>query len=149
ATLDGSRLSKSCPFGAHNAHLRELPHARTKVVTWKGARGEEVQGILYYPHDFRAGTKYPLVVMIHGGPAAADRDAWEDWWMYPTNFVCQRGAFVFKANYHGSAGFGLKWLESIAGGHYGDLETIDIEKGVDRLIARGLVDPARLAVSGW
>ncbi|HZV04557.1 MAG TPA: prolyl oligopeptidase family serine peptidase [Gemmataceae bacterium] len=147
--LDGSRLGKPCPFGVHHSHLAELPHARTEVMSWKGARGDEVQGILYYPHDYRERTKYPLVVMIHGGPAAADRDAWEDWWMYPTNLVCQQGAFVLKANYHGSAGYGLEWLESITRGRYGDLETIDIEKGIDRLIESGFVDPGRLAVSGW
>lgn len=149
AALDGPRLDKPRPFAVLNRHLRQLRHARTEIVTWKGARGDEVQGILSYPHDYRKGMKYPLVVMIHGGPAAADRDAWEDGWMYPANLVCQRGAFVLKVNYHGSSGYGLKWLESIAHGRYGDLETIDIEKGVDSLIARGLVDPARLAVSGW
>jgi dipeptidyl aminopeptidase/acylaminoacyl peptidase len=149
AALDGSRLKAPCPFANLNPRLRQLPHARTEVVRWKGARGDEVEGILYYPHEYRAGTKYPLVVMIHGGPAAADRDAWEDWWMYPANLVCQRGAFVLKANYHGSSGYGLKWLESITRGRYGDLETADIDKGVDRLIACGLVDPSRLALSGW
>jgi dienelactone hydrolase len=69
--------------------------------------------------------------------------------MYPANIVCQRGAFVLKPNYHGSTGYGLKWVESITRGNYGDLEIVDIEKGVDALIARGLVDPARLALSGW
>jgi dipeptidyl aminopeptidase/acylaminoacyl peptidase len=149
AALNSSRLDKPRRFGVLNPRLAQLPHARTEIVTWKGARGDEVQGILYYPHDYRPGTKYPLVVMIHGGPAAADRDVWEEWWMYPANLVCQRGAFVLKPNYHGSSGYGLQWLESIAHGRYGDLETVDIEKGVDHLIGRGLVDPARLAVSGW
>ncbi len=149
AARDGPRLDKPQPFAVLNPRLRELRHARTETVAWKGARGEDVQGILYYPHNYRKATKYPLVVMIHGGPAAADHDAWDDWWMYPANLVCQRGAFVLKPNYHGSSGYGLKWLESITRGRYGDLETIDIEKGVDSLIARGLVDPARLALSGW
>jgi dipeptidyl aminopeptidase/acylaminoacyl peptidase len=149
ARLDGPRLDKSRPFAVLNEHLRQLPHARTEVVRWQGARGDEVEGILYYPHRYRPGTKYPLVVMIHGGPAGVDSDAWSEWWMYPANLVCERGAFVFKPNYHGSSNYGLKWLESITRGHYGDLETIDIEKGVDSLIARGLVDPGRLALSGW
>jgi dipeptidyl aminopeptidase/acylaminoacyl peptidase len=149
AALDGARLDKPRAFAVLNPRLRQLTRARTEVVRWKGARGDEVEGMLYYPHGYRAGTKYPLVVMIHGGPAAVDLDAWEDWWMYPANLVCQRGAFVLKPNYHGSAGYGLKWIESIAKGRYGDLETIDIEKGVDSASARGLVDPARLALSGW
>jgi dipeptidyl aminopeptidase/acylaminoacyl peptidase len=149
AALDGSRLKKPRAFAVLNQRLQELAHARSEVVRWKGAHGDEVEGILYYPHEFRERTKYPLVVMIHGGPAAADYDAWEDEWMYPVNLVCQRGAFVLKANYHGSSGYGLKWVESITRGRYGDLETVDIEKGVDRLIERGLVDPSRLALSGW
>jgi dipeptidyl aminopeptidase/acylaminoacyl peptidase len=149
SALDGSRLDKPRPFGVPSSRLAHLPHARTEIVSWKGARGDDVQGILYYPHDYRAGKEYPLVVMIHGGPAAVDRDSWDEWWMYPANLVCQRGSFVLKPNYHGSSGYGLQWLESITRGRYGDLETVDIEKGVDYLIARGLVDPARLAVSGW
>ncbi|MGH7223693.1 MAG: S9 family peptidase [Gemmataceae bacterium] len=149
AALVGSRLDKPRAFAVLNPRLRRLPHARTEVIRWKGARGEEVEGILYYPHAYRQGTKYPLVVMIHGGPAVADLDAWEEGWMSPTNLVCQRGAFVLKVNYHGSSGYGLKWMESITRGRYLDLETIDIEKGVDSLIARVLVDPARLALSGW
>jgi dipeptidyl aminopeptidase/acylaminoacyl peptidase len=151
AALDGSRLDKPQAFAVLNPRLRQLPRARTEIVRWKGARGEEVEGILYYPHGYREGTKYPLVVMIHGGPASVERDAWDDgWtWTYPVQLVCQRGAFVLKPNYHGSSGYGLKWLESIARGRYGDLEVIDIEKGVDSLIARGLVDPGRLALSGW
>jgi dipeptidyl aminopeptidase/acylaminoacyl peptidase len=53
-----------------------LTHARTEVIHWKGARGDEVEGILFYPHHYQPGTKYPLVVMIHGGcwQAAYDID---------------------------------------------------------------------------
>jgi dipeptidyl aminopeptidase/acylaminoacyl peptidase len=149
AALDGSRLVKPQAFAVLKERLRQLPRARTEVTRWKGALGDEVEGILYYPHGYRPGTKYPLVVMIHGGPAGADFDSWEETWSYPANLVCQRGAFVLKPNYHGSSNYGLKWLESITRGRYGDLEMIDIEKGVDSLIARGLIDPARLALSGW
>jgi dipeptidyl aminopeptidase/acylaminoacyl peptidase len=149
ARLDGARLGTPRPFAVLNEHVRQLPRARTEVVRWKGARGEEVEGILYYPHDHRPERKYPLVVMIHGGPAGVDSDAWSEWWMYPANLVCQRGAFVLKPNYHGSSSYGLAWLESITRGQYGNLETIDIEKGVDNLIARGLVDADRLALAGW
>jgi dipeptidyl aminopeptidase/acylaminoacyl peptidase len=149
AELAGARLREPRPFAVLNERLRHLPRARTEVVRWKGAGGDEVEGILSYPHYHRPNEKCPLVVMIHGGPAGADLDAWDDWWMYPVNLVCQRGAFVLRPNYHGSSNYGLKWLESITRGRYGELEIIDIEKGVDSLIARGLVDPARLAVCGW
>jgi dipeptidyl aminopeptidase/acylaminoacyl peptidase len=149
ARLAGASIEKPRRIAAINKDLANRQCARTEVVHWKGARDEEVEGILYYPHGYKNGTRYPLVVMIHGGPAGADFDAWEDWWMYPANLVCQRGAFVLKLNYHGSTQYGLKWLEAITRGKYGELETIDIEKGVDHLIARGLVDGERLALCGW
>jgi dienelactone hydrolase len=108
-----------------------------------------VEGILFYPQNYEAGKKYPLVVMIHGGPLGADLDLWDNDYAYPVNLYTQRGALVLRPNYHGSSNYGLKWAESIGGGKYYDLEVPDIEKGVDALRARGLVDPERLAAMGW
>jgi dipeptidyl aminopeptidase/acylaminoacyl peptidase len=148
-TLDGARLADCKQVTHNNAGFQDKTRAKVEVVRWKGALDEEVEGLLYYPHRYEAGKIYPLVVMIHGGPAWADFDAWEDSWAYPMNLMCQRGAFVLRPNYHGSANYGLKWVESISGGKYYDLEVPDIEKGVDALIGRGLVDPNKLGVLGW
>ena len=149
ARLDGPRLEKPAPIAVLNEELRKRSTARTEVIHWKGALDEEVEGILYYPHDHKPGRKYPLVVMIHGGPAHADLDLWGDSWAYPANLFCRRGAFVLKPNYHGSSNYGLRFMESIAGGRYYELEVPDIEKGVDALIQKGLADPERLGVMGW
>src|SRR5207247_6225452 len=105
--------------------------------------------ILYYPTNYEAGKKYPLITAIHGGPAGHDADAWEDSWAYPNNLLTQRSAFLLKPNYHGSNNYGLKWVESICCGKYYDLETPDINAGVDYLIAKGFVDPVRIATLGW
>jgi dipeptidyl aminopeptidase/acylaminoacyl peptidase len=149
ARLESADVQGPKAFARINEQLRKLPRARTEVVRWKGALDEEVEGILYYPHGYRPGTKHPLVVMPHGGPMMADLDCWEDSWAHPANLLCQRGAFVLKPNYHGSSNYGLKWLESITQGRYGEPELTDIENGVDALIARGLVDAERLALCGW
>jgi dipeptidyl aminopeptidase/acylaminoacyl peptidase len=149
ARLEGDRITAPVLLTEIHRPFVKKTKARTEVVRWRGALDEEVEGILYYPHGHKPDRKYPLVVMIHGGPAGADRDAWEDSWAYPHNLLCQRAAFVLKPNYHGSSHYGLRWVESIAGGKYYDLEVPDIEKGVDALIARGLVDPAKLGVMGW
>jgi poly(3-hydroxybutyrate) depolymerase len=149
AQLAGSQLVPLKSIAACNEHLERRRKARTQVVRWKGALGEEVEGLLSYPHTYRPGTKAPLVVQIHGGPASANHDAWEERWAYATNLLCQRGAFVLKLNYHGSSHYGLKWLESISDGRYCEPELEDIEKGVDHFIAQGLVDPARLGLQGW
>ena len=148
ATLDGNTLTGRAPFTDVNPGFQKKSAARTEVVRWKGALDEEVEGILYYPQHYEPGKKYPLVLMIHGGPLGADLDSWDDRTSAPTNLYTERGAFVLKPNYHGSSNYGLKWAESI-GAKYYELEVPDIEKGVDYLIGRGLVDPARMGTMGW
>ncbi len=148
ASLESSQVRTAVQLTTLNSHLNNRVKAKAEVVRWKGANDEEIEGLLYYPHNYEAGKKYPLMLMIHGGPYGADFDAWADNWAYPTNLICERGAFVLKPNYHGSSNYGLKFGESIAGKYY-ELEVPDIEKGVDSLIAKGLVDANRLGTMGW
>jgi len=148
ARLDGARLTGERRIVELNAGFRDKPSGKVEVARWKGARGETVEGLLYYPLDWRAGEKRPLILDLHGGPAFADTDTWTADWEAPGILLRQRGAFVLKVNYHGSTGYGLDFVESIAG-HYYELEIPDIEAGVDALIARGLVDPGKLGSMGW
>jgi dipeptidyl aminopeptidase/acylaminoacyl peptidase len=149
ARLNNSRIESIAQVTDINPGYKNKPVAKTEIVRWKGAMNDEVEGILYYPLNYEPGKKYPLVVMIHGGPAGADQDNWSDRTPYPHQLFAERGAFIFKPNYHGSSNYGLKWVESIGGGKYYDLEVPDIEKGVDYLIARGLVDADKLGTMGW
>ncbi len=150
AQLDGAKMVSPVQLTKLNEGLNKgRAFAKTEVIRWKGANDEEVEGILYYPANYEAGKKYPLITAIHGGPSGHDSDAWADSWAYPNNLLTQRGAFVLKPNYHGSNNYGLKWVESICCGKYYDLETPDINAGVDFLIAKGLVDPDRVATLGW
>jgi dipeptidyl aminopeptidase/acylaminoacyl peptidase len=123
--------------------------AKAEVIHWKGANNDEVEGILHYPATYEAGKKYPLITEIHGGPAGADKDFWDNNWAYPLQLLTQRGAFVLQVNYHGSNNYGLKWVESICCGKYYDLETPDINAGVDFLIEKGFVDADKIATLGW
>ncbi|WP_321474655.1 prolyl oligopeptidase family serine peptidase [uncultured Paludibaculum sp.] len=149
AKLDGAKFVDPKTFLETNSNWKKKPIAKTELVTWKGAQDEQVEGILYYPHNYTAGKKYPLVVMIHGGPHGHDAYAFNESMGYPHQLYAQRGAFLFKPNYHGSSNYGLKWGESISGGKYNDLEWVDVERGVDSLIARGFIDPEKLGVMGW
>ncbi len=132
-----------------NPSFKDKARARTEVVRWKGALGELVEGLLYYPIGYEEGKRYPLFTAPHGGPAGADMDAWDESWAYPHQLICQRGAFILKPNYHGSTNYGLKFVESISRAKYYEYPIEDIEKGVDHLIARGLVDPDRIGTFGW
>ena len=149
AELESNRIVSPLQITDLNPQLKKRTMAKSEVIHWKGALDEEVEGILYYPEHYETGRKYPLMLMIHGGPAGADHDAWSQSFAYPVNLMTERGAFVLRPNYHGSSGYGLKWVESIAHGKYYELEVPDIEKGVDSLIAKGLVDPDKLGTMGW
>jgi hypothetical protein len=150
ARLDGARLADEAALTSLNPGHAKKPVHRMEVLRWKGARDEEVTGLLYYPLEYREGRKYPLFLSIHGGPAGGtDMDVWSQGWDYPKLLLAQKGAFLLEVNYHGSSNFGLDWVESICCGNYYDLERVDLENGVDAVIARGLADPDKLATMGW
>jgi dipeptidyl aminopeptidase/acylaminoacyl peptidase/formylglycine-generating enzyme required for sulfatase activity len=149
AKLDGTKITSSLQITNLNPGFKGKPIAKSEILQWKGANDDDVEGILYYPNDYKAGKAYPLIVATHGGPASADHDQWAERWAYAPNLMTQKGAFVLKTNYHGSTGYGLKFVESICCGKYYELEIPDIERGVDNLIAKGLVDPEQIGAAGW
>lgn len=147
ARLKGNRFIKKQEVMDITSPLFNRPLSRTEVRTWTGAQNETVEGILYYPYNHEPGKKYPLIVMIHGGPHAADMDTFRDSWLYPAHLWCERGVFVLKPNYHGSSNYGLNFARSIVGRYY-EYEIPDIEAGVDMLIAEGKVDNEKLGIIG-
>lgn len=148
ATLEGNVLKTKREITELNTHLKNKTKAKTEVIKWTGALDEEIEGILYYPHHYKKGKRYPLILMIHGGPTGVDMDAFRESWAAYPNIMAQKGAFVLRANYHGSGGYGQKFAESIKG-HYYEYEIPDMLKGIDELIKKGMVDPDRLGTMGW
>ncbi len=147
AKLDGVDVKDSAELIDLHADLRKKPMAKTEVVRWKGALNEEVEGLVSYPHDYQGDKKYPLIVLIHGGPHWADFDHWDERWAYVRNLLCARGAIILRPNYHGSSHYGLAFAEAIAAKYYLPVE--DIEKGIDAMIARGNVDAKKIGLGGW
>ena|SRR5882724_7938310 len=148
--LDGGTIVSPVQVSKLNEGLvNGRAYAKTEVIHWKGAKEETVEGILYYPTSYEDGKKYPLITAIHGGPQGSDKDLWDESWAYPVQLLTQRGSFVLRPNYHGSNNYGLKWSESICCGKYYDLETPDINAGVDYLISKGMADADKIATMGW
>jgi pimeloyl-ACP methyl ester carboxylesterase len=148
ARLKGDRFIKKNEVMDIKSPLFKKPLTKSEIIRWKGAMENTVEGILYYPYKYEKGKKYPLIVMIHGGPNGADMDFFRDRLAYPAHLMSERGAFSLKVNYHGSSNYGIEFGESIAG-HYYEYEVPDIEKGVDTLIAQGKVDEEKLGIIGW
>lgn len=148
AELKGNQFSKIGEVMDIKSPFFKKPLARTEIITWKGARDDTIEGILTYPYQYQEDKKYPLIVMIHGGPYGADMDFFVVSWSRPVHLLAERGTFILRVNYHGSSNYGLPFGESITG-HYYEYEIPDIENGVDYLISQGKVDKDKLGIMGW
>ncbi|MDD3641972.1 MAG: prolyl oligopeptidase family serine peptidase, partial [Candidatus Krumholzibacteria bacterium] len=149
ALLRGGKLRDVRELAVLNEHLQEKILARSEVASWTGARGDRVEGLLFYPDGYTPGTRYPLMISLHGGPSGVDLDAFSERWAeYPHLLSATRGVFILTVNYHGSGNYGLEWIESIRGKYY-ELEVPDILAGVEMMIERGMADPERLGIMGW
>jgi len=141
----GTEARRLTEFEAQVAAEFQLP--RVEVVRWPGRDGVEVEGILTYPLGYLAGTRAPLVVQTHGGPAAASTLAFSRWATY-TPVLAAMGYAVLDPNYRGSTGYGDEFLRDMVG-HYFKEADDDVMAGVDAMIARGLADPDKLVIMGW
>jgi dipeptidyl aminopeptidase/acylaminoacyl peptidase len=122
--------------------------ARQEVIRWKSSDGTEIEGILEKPADFDPHKRYPLLVVIHGGPVAVDQPMMRPDRTYPIEQFVESGALVLRPNYRGSAGYGAK-MRALPVRNLGIGDAADIVSGVDALIAKGFVDPSRLGAMGW
>ncbi len=118
---------------------------RIEDVTYKGANGADVQMFINYPPDYDPGKKYPLVMMIHGGPHGIFGDSFHFRWN--SQLFAAPGYIVAMPNFHGSTSFGQDFVISIHGSH-ADLPYRDIMKAADYMLERGLVDEDRMAAAG-
>jgi dipeptidyl aminopeptidase/acylaminoacyl peptidase len=122
--------------------------AKREVVHWKSGDGTTIEGILYKPADFDAKKKYPLLVVIHGGPTGVDTPNVSPDRYYPMERFVAKGALILRPNYRGSAGYGEKF-RSLNVRNLGVGDYADVISGVDSLIAQGFVDKDRVGSMGW
>ncbi len=127
-----------------NDALAEMKLGAVETVVWDGPDGFEQNGVLVYPPDYQEGRRYPLVLSIHGGPMGASGEAFNTF----NQIMAARGWLVFSPNYRGSSTQG-KAFQSAVINDAGEGPGRDVMSGVRVLKERGIVDEARVAVSGW
>jgi len=129
-----------------NPWTRELALGDVEEISWTSADGRTVGGVLVKPVGYQPGKRYPLIVAIHGGPAAADVLSFNGG--YGSQVYAGAGYAVLMPNYRNSTNYGQKFaIESQ--GDYFTKGYQDIMAGVDHLIAQGLVDSTQMGVLGW
>jgi dipeptidyl aminopeptidase/acylaminoacyl peptidase len=127
---------------------KEFQLATREVMEWKSTDGTTIEGILMKPAGYDPSRKYPLLVVIHGGPTGADTAVRTADRTYPVERFAAKGALILKPNYRGSAGYGEKFRSlNVRNLGLGDYQ--DVISGVDALVAKGMVDKDRVAAMGW
>ncbi|NNF12766.1 MAG: S9 family peptidase [Gemmatimonadetes bacterium] len=129
-----------------NPQVSDLALGREVEVEWTSSDGRRVGGVLVYPVGYEEGTRYPLIVAIHGGPASADVLRFNGG--YGAQVYAGAGYAVLKPNYRGSTNYGNAHRTDIVGDYF-TLGYEDIITGVDHLIAEGIVDGDQMGVLGW
>lgn len=120
-----------------------------EAVSWKSKDGTTIEGVLHKPADFDPTRKYPLLVKIHGGPTGVSQPRLlPPDYAYPVQAFLAKGALILEPNYRGSAGYGAKF-RALNVRNLGVGDMWDVMSGVDSLIAKGMVDPGKLAAMGW
>ncbi len=131
-----------------SAQWKDYPLATREVVQWKSGDGAAVEGILIKPADYDPARKYPLLVVIHGGPTGVDTPLLNADRTYPLERFAAKGALILRPNYRGSAGYGAAF-RSLNVRNLGIGDYADVISGVDYLIGKGLVDKDRVGAMGW
>lgn len=133
-----------------NRFLQAKIKSDREIITWLNSEGQSVEGVLSTPVDYNGAQEYPLLLVIHGGPAWASfpihSSCFND--KYPIESFIESGFIVLEPNYRGSSGYGNDFLKA-AYRNLGTGDYDDVISGVEQLIGKGIADRERVGVMGW
>ena len=161
-TLTFERTSLTMPAEVFAAagdgrDVRQLTHHNDSILAsvkvnapetfwFDGAGGTKVQAMMIRPPDFDATKKYPLVVVLHGGPQTMFSNAWGYRWN--AQVFSAAGYVSLMINRRGSTGYGQKFTDEITN-DWGGRPYVDVMNGVDFALKKyPYIDGARMAAAG-
>ncbi|MBM4370536.1 MAG: S9 family peptidase, partial [Deltaproteobacteria bacterium] len=143
ARADGRDLRR---LTGHNDEVAgRLDLAEVEDFTWTGADGAPVHGFLLFPPGTSRERSNPFLLLIHGGPQGMWTDAMHPRWN--AQVLAAPGYVTLLPNPRGSSGYGQEFTDQVSR-DWGGRPFTDLMAGVDALIARGIVDPGRMAAGG-
>ncbi len=139
---DGTDERRATAF--NDAWLARVARVAPEHLAWTVADGTPVEGWLVKPVGFHKGTRYPLVLKIHGGP----HTQYGNTWFSTFHILSNAGMFVLYCNPRGSTGYGYRFAYATRG-RWGEMDSEDLLKGLDAAMARyPEIDAKRVGVSG-
>lgn len=122
--------------------------ANSEVISWKSEDGTLIEGVLHKPKDYDPNKKYPLLVVIHGGPTGISTPTATPSYVYPMIQWLNKGALILRPNYRGSAGYGEEF-RSLNVKNLGVGDSWDVLSGVKYLENKGFIDGDKVGSMGW
>jgi len=141
-TKDSRKITES------SGQLNNWSVAKSEVISWKSKDGALIEGILHKPQDYDPAKKYPLLVIIHGGPTGISTPGPTPSYVYPMVQWLNKGALILRPNYRGSAGYGEDF-RSLNVKNLGVGDAWDVLSGVAYLEDKGIIDGNRVGSMGW
>ncbi|MFZ0276197.1 MAG: S9 family peptidase [Candidatus Sulfotelmatobacter sp.] len=142
----GTSAGSPTPLTQMNAQvLQDIEFGEFSSFTFHGWNGENIQSWEVKPPNFDPNKKYPLLLLMHGGP----ENSWTNLFHYRWNpqLFAAAGYVVIMPNFHGSSGFGIKFMDAIKG-QWGGAPYEDQMKAVDTALTWPYVDTTRIAAAG-
>jgi dipeptidyl aminopeptidase/acylaminoacyl peptidase/tetratricopeptide (TPR) repeat protein len=128
----------------NDAFLAGIALGQVQRFKTKSADGTDIDGFLTLPPDYKAGSKLPAILRIHGGPTSQFAIAFDFEWQ----LLAAQGYAVITSNPRGSTGYGTPFARAIWA-DWGNKDFQDVMAAVDHVVAMGIADPDRLGVGGW
>ncbi|MDA8939035.1 S9 family peptidase [Pseudoalteromonas marina] len=141
------RSKKAKRLTDSNSWLNDKRFAKQETIKLNARDGVELDGVLVYPLDYKKGTRYPLIMSVHGGPESHDKDGWITNYSRPGQMGAARGYAVFYPNYRGSTGKGVDYSK-LGQNDYAGKEFDDLVDFKNHLVDMGLVDSKRVGITG-
>jgi dipeptidyl aminopeptidase/acylaminoacyl peptidase len=139
------KLEKISDMTAQITHWKT---AQSEVISWRSKDGETIEGVLHKPKNYDPTKKYPLLVVIHGGPTGIDTPQPVPGYVYPIVQWLDKGALVLRPNYRGSAGYG-EAFRSLNVKNLGVGDAWDVLSGIEYLDSKGMIERNKMGCMGW
>ena len=146
--VNSTALSNPKKLTSSTDQISDWKYAQSEIVSWKSEDGAIIEGVLHKPLDYDPNKKYPLFVIIHGGPMGISTPNPTPSSVYPMIQWLNKGALILRPNYRGSAGYG-EYFRSLNVKNLGIGDAWDVESGVKALADEGLIDPNKVGCMGW
>jgi dipeptidyl aminopeptidase/acylaminoacyl peptidase len=123
--------------------MSDFDLAQAELLSWEGADGWDIEGVLTYPIDYVEGQSYPMILQVHGGPHGRFSKGFNS----GAQIWAARGYAVLQGNPRGSSGRTLEFSNANYM-DWGGKDFEDLMAGVDLIVDRGIADPDQLAIMG-